>query len=148
MLYCSYFDQLSKILFSYTGSGITSSSNCDLARIALAQCTDIIVESTIDPFDLARKLYSEMIISEAFYRRIRDRSCGSTNKERLENILDEITDLVKLNPGILTKFVDILREKLNRNDLADKIMSKVRYNNMSYFFFNLFTIRISCCSKD
>ena len=75
-----------------------------------------------------------MIISEAFYRRIRDRACGSTNKERLENIVDEITDLVKINAGILIKFVEILREKLNRKDLADKIMSKLRYNIMSCFF--------------
>ena len=84
-----------------------------------------------------------MIISEAFYRRIRDRACGSTNMERLENIVDEITDLVKLNADILTKFVDILRKTLNRNDLADEIMSKLRYNNMSCFFFNLFTFRFS-----
>ena len=83
-----------------------------------------------------------MIISEAFYRKIRDRSCGSTNKERLENILDEITDLVKNNANISTKFVAILREKLNRNDLADKIMSKLRYDSMSYFIFKIISIYI------
>ena len=105
-----------------------------MARIALVQCTDIIVESAIDPSVLARKLYSEMIISEAFYRRIRDKACRSTNEERLENILDEITDLVKLDAGIFTKFVNILREKLNRNDLGDKVMSKLRYDNMSFIF--------------
>ena len=110
----------------------SSLSDCDLARTALVQCTDIIVESTIDSSDLARKLYSELIISEAFYRKVRDKACGSTNKDRLENILDEITDLVKLDAGILTKFVDILREKLNRSDLADKIISKLRYDNISY----------------
>ena len=105
-----------------------------MARIALVQRIDIIVESTIDSSVLARKLYSEMIISEDFYRRIRDKACRSTNEERLENILDEITDLVNLDAGILTKFVDILREKLDRNDLADKVMSKLRYDNMSFIF--------------
>ena len=105
-----------------------------MARIALVHRIDIIVESTIDSSVLARKLYSEMIISEAFYRRIRDKACRSTNEERLENILDEITDLVKLDAGIFTKFVDILREKLNRNDLANKVMSKLKYDNMSFIF--------------
>ena len=83
-----------------------------------------------------------MIISETFYRKIRDRTCGSTNKERLEDIVDEITDLVKNDAGILTKFVDILREKLNRNDLADKIMSKLRYDNISYYTFKISSIYI------
>ena len=83
-----------------------------------------------------------MIISEAFYRKIRDRGCGSTNKERLENILDEITDLVKNDANILTKFVAILREKLNRNDLTDTIMSKLRYDSMSYFIFKIISIYI------
>ena len=95
-----------------------------MARTALVQCTDIIVESTIDPFSLARKLYSEQIISENIYKRVRDAACKDTNEQRLEIILDEIKDLVKHDAGILTKFVSILREKCNRNDLADKIMAK------------------------
>ena len=69
--------------------------------------------------------------------KIRDRCCGSTNKERLENILDEIRDRVKNDASILDKFVVILREKLNRNDLADIIMSKLRYDNMLYFIFKI-----------
>ena len=96
-----------------------------MARTALIQCTDIIVESTIDPINLARKLYSEQIISENVYRRVRDTACRDTNEQRLEIILDEIKDLVKHDAGILTKFVNIFREKLNRNDLADKIMAKL-----------------------
>ena len=45
--------------------------------------------------------------------------------ERLDTILDEIKDRVKYDTSILTKFVDILREEFYRNDLADKIMSKL-----------------------
>ena len=97
----------------------------DVARTALVQCTDIIVESTIDPITLARKLYSEQVISESTYKRVKDLVCRDTNEQRLEIILDEIKDLVKHDAGILTKFLDILREKLSRNDLADKIMSKL-----------------------
>ena len=56
---------------------------------------------------------------------MRDTACRDTDEQRLETILDEIKDLVKHDAGILTKFLDILREKLSRNDLADKIMSKL-----------------------
>ena len=97
--------------------------SCDKAVSALVQCTDIIVESTIDPVVLARKLYSKQIIFEDVYKRVKDKASRDTNEDRLETILDDIRDRVKHNPGILTKFVDVLREKLNRNDLADEIMS-------------------------
>ena len=108
----------------YVGFHITW-TDYDMARKALVQCTDSIVESTIDPIVLARKLYSELMISESVYRRIRDRTFMDTNEERLDIILDELKDHVKLDADILSKFMDILREKLNRNDLADKIMSKL-----------------------
>ena len=96
-----------------------------MARKALVQCTDIIVESSIDPIALARKLHAEEVISENVYRRVKDDASRNSNEKRLDIILDEIKDLVKHDAHVLTKFVDILREKLNRNDLADKIMSKL-----------------------
>ena len=99
--------------------------SCDNASKALHQCTDVIVESTIDPIVLARKLYTKDVISEDVYKKVRDKASKDTNEDRLETILDDIRDRVKHNPGILTKFVDILRDKLNRNDLADKIMSYI-----------------------
>ena len=100
-------------------------TDCDAAKTVLVLCTDIIVESTIDPIVLARKLYSELIISENVYKRVRDKACRDTNEERLENILDDMKDRIKHDAGILTKFVNILREKLNRADIADEIMSKL-----------------------
>ena len=100
-------------------------TDCDAAKTVLVQCTDIIVESTIDPIVLARKLYSELIISENVYKRVRDKACRDTNEERLENILDDMKDRIKHDASILIKFVDILREKLNRADIADEIMSKL-----------------------
>ena len=48
------------------------SADCDVAGAALVQCTDIIVESAIDPITLARKLYSKQVISETIYKRVRD----------------------------------------------------------------------------
>ena len=97
--------------------------SCDKAVSALVQCTDIIVESTIDPVVLARKLYSKQIIFEDVYKKVKDKVSRDTNEDRLETILDDIRDRVKHNPGTLTIFVEILRENLKRNDLADKIMS-------------------------
>ena len=38
--------------------------NSDIARQALVKCTSAFVESTIEPFGLARKLVKEEIISE------------------------------------------------------------------------------------
>ena len=101
-------------------------TDCDVALRALVQCTDSIVESTIDPVDLARKLSSELVISEDVYKRVKDKTCRDTDKERRDIILDEIKDRVKRDASILTKFVDILKVKFNRNDLADEIMSKLK----------------------
>ena len=106
---------------------IDSTLNSKNARRALVQCTDIIIESTIDAIVLARKLYSEEIISEIVYKKVKDKT---TNEERLEIILDEIKNLVKHDVNIFTKFVNILKEGLHRKDLAGEIIAKVCY--MSY----------------
>ena len=92
-----------------------------MAERALVRCTDIIVESTIDPFVLVTK----EIISEDVYKKVKDKASRDTNGERLDIILDELKDRVKYDAGIFTKFVEILRVKLNRNDLADEIMSYI-----------------------
>ena len=100
-----------------------------MARRALVQCTDIFVESKIESFDLARKLYSAEVISEDMYKRVRDTQCRDTNKERLEKILDELKDRVKNNVSILTILFKILND-LKRKDLADIISTK--YKGMYY----------------
>ena len=99
--------------------------DCKAASIALVKCTSSIIESKIDPIDLARELFSEQIISENVFDRVKDKACGDTNKNRLEIILDDIRDRVKYKADILTKFVTILRKKFKRDDLADEIMSKL-----------------------
>ena len=96
-----------------------------MARTALAQCTDHIVRSNIDPFALARILFSKEIISEIVYRSVRDRTSGRTNEERLEAILDDLRSRIEHDADILRGLVNILRDNFNRNDLADEIMSKL-----------------------
>ena len=109
---------------SYSGSGSTS-ADCDAATKALDRCSEIIVESTIDPLTLARKLYSDEIISEDVFKRVKDPACRDTNDQRRQYILDDIMDRVKRDADTFTKFVNILRKKFKRDDLADEIMSNL-----------------------
>ena len=105
--------------------------NNEICRRTLVQCTDIIVESNIDPIALARKLYSKEIISEDVYRNVKDKKTGDTSTYRLDYILDDLKDHVKHNASTFMIFLDILRDDgLNQQDLADKIMSK--YKGMIY----------------
>ena len=85
----------------------------------------------IDPIVLARRLFSEEIISEDVYMIVRDKKTGDTSEDRLELILDDLKDHVKHNANAFMIFLDILRDdSLKQQDLADKIMSK--YKGMIY----------------
>ena len=110
---------------------IDDTLNSDVARRALVKCTSAIVESTIEPITLARKLVEEEVISESVYKVVKDKKTGDTSENRLELILDDLKDRVKHNVSAFMIFLDILRDdSLNRQDLADKIMSK--YKGMIY----------------
>ena len=61
--------------------------NSEKARIALVQCTDIIIESTIDPIVLAKKVYSKEIISEYVYKREETRPVGKEMTDVLKQLL-------------------------------------------------------------
>ena len=99
--------------------------NCKATKIALVQSTDHIVRSCIDPFALARILFSKQIISEDCYKRVRDRTYLITNDERLETILDDLRSCTEHDPNVLMILVSILRDDFSRKDLADEIMSKL-----------------------
>ena len=101
--------------------------NSEIARRALVQCTDIIVESYIDPIALARILYSKEVISENVYKKVKDRQTRETSSDRLDHILDDIKDHVKHNASAFTTFLDILRDdRLNQKELADIIIAKYK----------------------
>ena len=106
--------------------------NSDAARRALVKCTSAIVESTIEPITLARRLIEEEVISEDVYKIVKDKKTGDTSTDRLEKILDDLKEHVKHNASTFTIFLDILRDTLNRPDLAEKIMSK--YKGMIHIF--------------
>ena len=99
--------------------------DCKADSTALVKCTDIIVESDIDPIALTRTLFTKQIISERVYKRVEDEACKDTNERCREIILNDIRDCVKYKADILTKFVNILRKKFKQGDLADEIMSKL-----------------------
>ena len=105
-------------------SKLTSTTlNSAIVKRALVQCTVDIVESSIDPFALARRLYSKEIISENVYKRIKDSGTRDTMEDRLEKILDHLKDLAKNDASILTAFLNILSD-LGRDDLTDTIKKK------------------------
>ena len=97
--------------------------NSDIARRALVRCTDVIVGSGIDPFVLARKIYSEEVMSEDVYQKVKDKECRDTKEERLEKILDCLKNRIEHNANIFNIFVGILRN-LSQDDLADNIVAK------------------------
>ena len=53
----------------------------ELARQTLVQCTVIIVESCIDPFVLARRVYLKEIIPKHVYMRVRDKQTRNTSEK-------------------------------------------------------------------
>ena len=101
--------------------------NSEICRRALVQCTDVIVESNVDPIVLARKLYSKEVISDDIFEKVKDKETRETTSDRLDRILHDLRDRVKHNASTFTTFLDILRDdSLKRHDLADKIMSKYK----------------------
>ena len=113
----------------YTLDGTLKS---DVARRALLKCTRAIVESTIEPIALARRLVEEEVISEKVYKIVRDPKTEATSTERLDQILDDLKDHVERNANAFQVFLYILRDdSLNQQELADKIISK--YKGMIHF---------------
>ena len=120
----------------YTLDGTPDS---DVARQALLKCTSAFVESSIEPFALARRLFEEEIIYEDVYKLVRDKKTGAKDEERLDLIFENVKDHVKLNGSAFMNFLDILRDgRLNRQDLANKIMAKYKgiMNFNAYVFTN------------
>ena len=100
--------------------------NSEIARRALVQCTNTIVGSNIEHFDLAINAYSKEIISEDVFKIVKDKKTGDTNAQRVDKVLDDIKDHIKHDPNVLLTFLSILRDDLNRTDLADGIISKLK----------------------
>ena len=118
-------------IYSLLESGIDQITSMDsvVARRALVRCTNIIVKSSIDPSALALELYSEEIISDSLYKRVRDKKTGDSSEDRLELVLDHLKDRITHNASILISFLNILND-LKCQDLAASIVQK--YKGMLY----------------
>ena len=97
--------------------------NPAIVKRALVQCTVDIVESSIDPFALARRLYSNEIISENVYKMMRDRETKDSMEDNLEKIIDHLYDLVKNDGSIFIAFLNVLSD-LGQDDLTKTIRKK------------------------
>ena len=92
---------------------------------ALVQCTDIIVESGIDPFVLANNLFAKEVISEDVYARVTGMPSRYSTVDCLRMILDYLKDHIRHDLNILMSFLDVLRD-MDQDDLADVILTKYR----------------------
>lgn len=75
-----------------------------MARRALLQCTDIVIELSIDPFALARKLCSREIISGNIYKKVQDKETKDSMEDCLDKIFDHSKDCTEHDAGIFTAF--------------------------------------------
>ena len=118
----------------YLESGIDQITSLDpvVAKNTLVECIDIIVESNIDPFALARKLYAQKVFPEDAYKRVSDMNTRNSNEGRLQQIHDHLIDRVKHEASILKSFLDILKD-LERQDLVVLIVKK--YKGILYYMY-------------
>ena len=86
---------------------------------------DCIVESSIDPIALVRKLYSKEVISKHVYKKVRDKESRDTCGERLEKILDDIEDRIKHDANVFVTCLDVVID-LSQKDLIDIIKAKYK----------------------
>ena len=100
-----------------------------MAKRTLVRCTNIIVNSSIDPFTLARELYSKEFVAEDTYKIVIDKETRDSSEDRLERILRHLRDRVTRDASILISFLNIL-EDLTHQDLAVSIVKK--YKGMLY----------------
>ena len=80
------------------------------ARTALRKNFDKIVESTIDPFELARKLFSAQILPNDVYFKVMDENVNMSTQRRMHLVLTSIHGAVSLNGQVFEKLLDILKE--------------------------------------
>lgn len=85
--------------------------------------TDRIVSSGLDPFQVARKLFSSGILCSDDYHTITDRRTGQSSRERLHSIIDLVSISVKSDKGVFSTFVKIVRSigNITSRNLADSL---------------------------
>lgn len=121
-----------------------------IAHKVICANTSRLVSSNIDPFLLARDLFSNNVITEECYRTVTDRHCGMTTAQRLEYVIHTIRGYVKTKPAVFSHFNNALT---NLGDtvavtLAEEMRSAYKVQGMYPQFLDITSIIIvsSHCS--
>ena len=80
------------------------------AQRSLRKNFDILVESSIDPFALARKLDTAELLPEQVCLTVMDVNTGMTSQRRMEILLNSLRAAVKSDGRVFDKFLDIIKE--------------------------------------
>ena len=85
--------------------------------------TDRIVSSGLDPFQIARKLFSSGILCNNDYHTITDRRTGQSSRERLQSIMGLVSSSVYNDKGVFGTFIKIVRSigNITSRNLADSL---------------------------
>ena len=76
----------------------------------LTQFFDSIVDSSIDPLQLARKLNANGLITDSFYANITDSLTGKSSSDRLSELIKYLRDITKTDKSIFKSFLSVLEE--------------------------------------
>lgn len=95
--------------------------------------TDRIVSSGLDPFQIARKLFSSGILSSNDYHTIIDRRTGQSSRERLHLLMEQVSKSVESDKGVFSTFVKIVRSvgNITSRNLADSLETALQSEGMS-----------------
>ena len=88
----------------------TKPTDTNAARTALRINFSQIIESSIDPFGLARKLFTAKLLPEDICFKAMDENTGMTSERRMSLILTSLHKAVKINVTVFDTFLVILRE--------------------------------------
>ena len=80
------------------------------AQRSLRKNFDLLVESSIDPFALARKLDTAELLPEHVCLTVMDVNTGMTSQRRMEILLNSLRAAVKSDGRVFDKFLDIIKE--------------------------------------
>ena len=79
------------------------------AYAVICSYTDEIASSGLDPFQIARKLFSKRILDDNTYYSIIDRHNGQNNRERLQFLMESVSNSVKSDEEVFYSFVEVLK---------------------------------------
>ena len=102
----------------------TKPIDINAARTALRKNFDKIIESTIDSFDPARKLFAAQILPDDVYLKVLDENVNMSTQRRMHLVLTSLRGAVTLNGRAFEIFLDILKEgdSVIGNSLAESLI--------------------------